>query len=275
MKKLKFKKKINLISFEKLTKYKLNNNQINLINVDYKSNVAFKKISKKSKKFIENSFNIAFKIIKNGISYKLINGPISKKHFLVKSIPGITEYIAKKYNTKNIVMLIYNDKLSVSPITTHIPLKKVSKNINKKKICNNVLLINNFYKTYRGFKPRFGILGLNPHCESTDSFDEDKKIIRASVKSLVKLGINISGPFSADTIFIKNIRKNYDVIIGMYHDQVLTPIKTLFEYNAINITVGLPFIRISPDHGPNENMLGLNLSNPLSLIQAIKFLDKN
>ncbi len=275
MQKLKFKKKINIINYEKLTKYKLNNNQINLVNVDYKTNVAFEKISKKSKTFIENSFNVAFKIIKKGISYKLINGPISKKHFLVKSIPGITEYIAKKYNTQNVAMLIYNDKLSVSPITTHIPLKKVSKNINQKKIFNNVMLINSFYKKYRGFKPRFGILGLNPHCESTDRFNEDKKIIGAAVKSLVKLGINISGPFSADTIFLKKIRKNYDVIIGMYHDQVLTPIKTLFEYDAINITVGLPFIRISPDHGPNEKMLGLNLSNPLSLIQAIKFLDKN
>ena len=85
----------------------------------------------------------------------------------------------------------------------------------------------------------------------------------------------ISGPFSADTIFLKNNRKKFDVIVGMYHDQVLTPIKTLFEYDAINITLGLPFIRISPDHGPNEQMLGKNLSNPLSLIKAITFLDKN
>ena len=72
----------------------------------------------------------------------------------------------------------------------------------------------------------------------------------------------------------KNINK-YNVVIGMYHDQVLTPIKTLFEYDAINITLGLPFIRISPDHGPNERMMGKNISNPMSLIQAIRFLDKN
>ena len=74
---------------------------------------------------------------------------------------------------------------------------------------------------------------------------------------------------------VKNNRKKYNVIIGMYHDQVLTPIKTLFEYDAINITLGLPFIRISPDHGPNEKMIGKNLSNPLSLMRAINFLDKN
>ncbi|MDC1454155.1 4-hydroxythreonine-4-phosphate dehydrogenase PdxA, partial [Pelagibacteraceae bacterium] len=84
-----------------------------------------------------------------------------------------------------------------------------------------------------------------------------------------------SGPYPADTIFLKNNRKKFDSIIGMYHDQVLTPLKTLFEYDAINITLGLPFIRVSPDHGPNETMLGKNLSNPLSLSKAIKFLDKN
>jgi len=86
---------------------------------------------------------------------------------------------------------------------------------------------------------------------------------------------NVSGPYSADTIFLKDNRKKFDVIVGMYHDQVLTPLKTLFEYDAINITLGLPFLRISPDHGPNEKMLGKNLSNPLSLLKAIKFLDKN
>ena len=88
-------------------------------------------------------------------------------------------------------------------------------------------------------------------------------------------GFKIFGPFPADTIFLKNNRNKYDCILGMYHDQVLTPIKTLFEYDAINITLGLPFLRISPDHGPNEIMMGKNFSNPLSLIQAIKFLDKN
>ena len=98
-------------------------------------------------------------------------------------------------------------------------------------------------------------------------------IIFSQVLHLLKLKYKVSGPFAADTIFLKKNRKKFDVIIGMYHDQVLTPLKTLYEYDAINITLGLPFIRVSPDHGPNERMLGKNLSNPLSLIRAIKFLD--
>ena len=85
----------------------------------------------------------------------------------------------------------------------------------------------------------------------------------------------MSGPYPADTIFLKKNRENFDVILGMYHDQVLTPIKTLYEYDAINITLGLPFLRVSPDHGPNEKMVGKNKSNPLSLINSISFLDKN
>ena len=91
---------------------------------------------------------------------------------------------------------------------------------------------------------------------------------------LIKQKFLVSGPFPADTIFTKSLLKLYDVVVGMYHDQVLTPIKTLFNFNAINITLGLPFIRISPDHGPNSSMLGKNLSDPKSLIEALKFLDK-
>jgi 4-hydroxythreonine-4-phosphate dehydrogenase len=124
------------------------------------------------------------------------------------------------------------------------------------------------------FKPRIAIIGLNPHCESIHVYNEDEKVIKPSIRYLKKK-YNVSGPYPADTIFLKNNRKNFDVIVGMYHDQVLTPIKTLYEYDAINITLGLPLIRVSPDHGPNESMLGKNLSNPLSLLRAIKFLDGN
>jgi 4-hydroxythreonine-4-phosphate dehydrogenase len=274
MKKLGFKNKIRLINASKLKLYKLDNKTINLIDVKYNPDKAFEKISSKSNIFIKNSFELAFKIIKKYNIVKFINGPISKKYFLKKEFLGITEYISEKFLTKKTCMLIFNKKLSVCPITTHLPLKLVSKKITKKNIINKVTLIDNFYKKNLKFKPRIAILGLNPHCESIHAFNEDEKIIQPSIKYLKKK-YNVSGPYPADTIFLKNNRKNFDVIVGMYHDQVLTPIKTLYEYDAINITLGLPFIRISPDHGPNETMLGRNLSNPLSLLRAIKFLDRN
>ncbi len=274
LKKINYKKKINIIHIEDIKNKKLKNNSLNLINVELGVNHNFNKISDQSKVFIKKTFNIGLDLINNNYSHKLINGPISKKNFLDNKFPGITEYISNRENVKKFAMLIYNKELSVCPLTTHIPLKKVSKFVTRKNIFQKINLIKSFFKKYRSINPRIAVLGLNPHCESTDAFSEDEKIIKPAVKSLSKLGIKISGPHPADTIFLKNNRRKYDVILGMYHDQVLTPIKTLYEFDAINITLGLPFLRISPDHGPNEKMLGKNLSNSLSLFRAMEFLDK-
>ena len=274
MKKLNFKINIKLLDFKKINNYKLNNNSINLINVNYNQKTAFQRISNKSNDYIRKCFEIAIILIKTNFSNRLINGPISKKNFLKNKFLGITEFFAKKFNEKKIAMLIYNKDLSVCPVTTHLPLKKVSKIINKKIITEKVILINEFYKISIGYKPKIALTGLNPHCESISSFNEDEKIIKPAVQNLIKRKFKVSGPYPADTIFLKENRKKFDVILGMYHDQVLSPIKTLFEYDAINITLGLPFIRISPDHGPNEKMLGKNVSSPLSLYRAISFLER-
>ena len=275
MKYFNFKKNIRVLDINDLNKYKLDNKSINLIDINYNQKKPFEKISIKSNNFIKQSFIIAFKIIKKYKLKKLINGPIVKKTFLQKKYLGITEFISKSFNIENNAMLIYNKNLSVCPLTTHLPLKYVTKQITKKNIYRKIKLINDFYKNKFNKKPKIAILGLNPHCESVHKFNEDEKIVTPTVKLLRKQNFKVSGPHPADTIFIKKNRDKFDVILGMYHDQVLTPIKTLFEYDAINITLGLPFIRISPDHGPNEKMIGKNLSNPLSLIQSINFLDKH
>lgn len=258
------KKEINIIDLNNL-KNKIDNKKINIININYNK--------KTSKRYIKECFDVAFKILKKKITNKFINGPINKKKFLNNKYLGVTEYISHKFKIKKNAMLIYNTNLSVSPITTHLPLKSVAKKINEKIIFDKILLIHSFYKTRLKRNPKIGITGLNPHCESIYNFNEDEQIIKPAVKKLKIKNINIKGPFPADTIFLKENRKKFDVIVGMYHDQVLTPIKTLYEFNAINITLGLPFIRISPDHGPNEIMVGKNLSNPTSLIKALQFLD--
>ena len=273
MKKLNIKKKIRLINFANLKKYNLDNLKLNLINVNFDQTKPFDKITEKSNDYIEKSFDIALKILKKKISNKLINGPVSKKFFLKKKYLGITEYLAHKTKSKNFAMLIFNKDLSVCPLTTHLPVKKVSKHINKKMIFKKIKLLNIFFKKYYKLKPQIAVTGLNPHCESVDIYDEDEKIVKPTIKSLLKTNLKVFGPFAADTIFLKKNRKKYNIIVGMYHDQVLTPMKTLFEYDAINITLGLPFLRVSPDHGPNEKMIGKNKSNPLSLIKAITFLD--
>jgi len=269
IKNLNYKFSINNIRFEEINSSKLIKNKINLLNVKYQE----LNNDNKKNKYISRCFEIAFKLIKKKITYKLINGPINKSVYLNKRYLGITEFIAKKFAIKKYGMLIYNKKLSVSPVTTHLPIKLVSKNISKDLIIEKIKLINKFFITHIGFEPRIAVAGLNPHCETILNYNEDLQIVSKAVKFAKKARINVSGPFSGDTLFIKANRKKFDVILGMYHDQVLGPIKTLYEYDAINITMGLPFIRISPDHGPNKEMIGKNKSNPLSLIRALKFLD--
>ncbi len=264
---------INIIN-ENFQKNNLKKNRINLINIDLKYKKFFTKITNLSYVYNKECFELALKLIKKRKFSGLINGPISKKHFLKKSDLGITEFLARKTNTKRFAMLIFNRKLAVCPVTTHVPLKKVSSLISKKKIVDKVRLIKKFYKKYFKKDPKIAITGLNPHCESNFKNSEEKNIIKPAIKSLQKVYKNISGPHPADSLFIKNNVKNYDVVVGMFHDQVLTPLKSLHNFDAINITLGLPFLRISPDHGTNNQMLGKNLSSPESLIESIKFLDQ-
>ena len=273
--KLGLKLKLNELNLKKNHLENIKKNKINILNIKYNFKKPFEKISLKSKKYISNCFNEAFKIIKYNKVSGLINGPISKEFFLKGRYKGITEYISFKFNIKNkFAMLIYNKSLSVSPITTHLPINRVSKEITTNDIVSKTILISNFFKKNLNKKPRLAITGLNPHCENFSKMNEEINIIKPAIKILKKNRINISGPFPADTIFLDQNCRKFDVIIGMYHDQVLTPIKAIKGFDAINITLGLPFIRISPDHGPNYRMVGKNKSNPQSLVEAIKFLDR-
>ncbi len=274
MKKNKFSKPLNILKAHKLENYKLYKNKINLINIECeKFNKKF--TTKLTNKYLSSSFEVALKLIKNNFSYKLINGPINKSSFLNKKFLGITEYISEKYKAKKTGMLIYNKQLSVCPLTTHLPLKMVSKKITKKLVEEKIQLINFFYKKKLKYKPKIAVTGMNPHCESILKFNEDDEIVKKAILAQKNKGVNVSGPYPVDTIFLKNNRKNFNIILGMYHDQVLAPIKTLFEFDAINITMGLPFFRVTPDHGPNQKMVGKNISNPVSLINALNFLDRH
>ena len=261
----KFKKKYQQIFLKDINKIKFKKESLYLIDV---------KIKKNLKNYIQKSFNLAFILIRKNITNKLINGPINKELFLKKKYLGITEFVSKKFKIKNIGMLIYNKELSVCPLTTHLPIKLVSKKITIKNLSQKIDLIDNFFKSKLKIKAKIAVTGLNPHCESISKINEDKKILPKVINAKKIKGINISGPYPADTIFLKTNRKKFNVILGMYHDQVIGPLKTIFEYDAINITMGLPFMRVTPDHGPNINMFKKNKSNPNSLIKCLEFLDK-
>ena len=274
MKQLKYKIKIKKIN--KHFKIRdLNEIELPVYDIDYTQKKPFEKISSKSNKYIFKCFEVALKFVKDKKILGFINCPISKEYLFKNKYQGVTEFLSKKLNKKNNneVMLIYNKKLSVSPITTHIPLNQVSKKINQYKIVEKVKIIDNFYKKILNKKPNFAILGLNPHNFSISKKSEEKKIINKAIKSLVKLKINAKGPVAPDSSFVIFKKYKFDVIIGMYHDQVLSPFKALYNFFAINITLGLPYIRISPDHGIAEDIVGKKIANPNSLIESIKFFN--
>ena len=250
---------------------KITHNNLKVLNVDIPFKNPFKVNTKNSSKFVINCLNYAHKLLTNNNAAGVINCPINK-NLLKKNKIGVTEFLARKCKIKkdSEVMLIYNNKLAVSPITTHIDLKDVSKKITIPLIVNKVIKINSWYMRNFKKKPTIGILGLNPHNGELRKNSEEKKKIIPAILKLKKLNINIIGPLVTDTIFMNY--KDYDVIIGMYHDQVLTPYKTIFKFNAINITLGLKYFRASPDHGTAINLIGKNKANYLSLLNSINFL---
>lgn len=251
------------------------NNELKVIDVKLNFTNPFKVKIVNSSKFIMKSLEIAHNFGKNKNVGGVINCAIDKK-LLKNNYSGVTELLASMSRVRNNreVMLITNNKFSVSPITTHIKINDVSKNITKRKIINKILTINEWFKKIKKKKPFIGLLGLNPHNGEMRSNSEEKKIILPCIEKLQNNGIKISGPLISDTLFIKDYKK-FDIIVGMYHDQVLTPFKTLFNFDAINVTLGLKYLRASPDHGPAKNLVLKKKANPISLIKCINFIDKN
>ena len=254
----------------------LKRTKFNFIDIDYKQSKPFDLNLNKSNEFIKKCFFSAITLIKNKAASGIINLPIDKSKFTKKKYNGITEYIADKTNNKNKEnMLLYNEKFSVLPLTTHIPLKKVYKKISYmqiEKACKN---INNFYlKIIKKKKFKIGILGLNPHNGENGYIGiEEKRIIIPAIKRLKKK-YPIIGPLSPDTSFLQRAKLKIDVLIGHYHDQILTTFKSQFDLDAINITIGLPFIRISPDHGVGTGIIGKGIADPKSFKKAVSFFSK-
>ena len=247
---------------------------LKIIDIPLKFKDPFKVPFRNSSKYILESIDFAHKLSMKKKIRGFINCPVDKKLLKTKNMTGVTELLALKSGIKNSseVMLIHNKKLSVVPITTHVDIKKISKHINRALIINKVSSLSNCYKKLFKKKPKIAILGLNPHNSELVKYSEEKKIIIPSIKKLKKLGLNINGPFVADTFFIE-IFKEYDVVVGMYHDQVLSPFKAMFKFNAINLTLGLNYLRASPDHGPAINLIKKNKANYSSLLECVRFFN--
>lgn len=233
----------------------------------YKSNAAY--VLKNLDYGIEQS-------IKEGIG--LVTGPISKENIITidDKFSGHTEYIQKKTLSNDVLMLLGSKKLRVAIATTHVPLKKVPQLITKRLVINKAMILHNELITKFKIKsPRIKLLGLNPHAgEGGKIGTEERNILIPAVEELRKNNINISMPLSADTAFTKKILADTDAYLGMYHDQVLPVIKALSFGNTINITLGVPIIRTSVDHGVALDIAGSGKTDVSSFEEAIRAAKK-
>ena len=233
--------------------------------------------SEKNDEKIMKSILMAYDSIKNGLTSAIVTNPVNKNSLLYEGVKfsGQTELCAHLCKSKNPVMLMMSDVLKVVPLTRHIPISAVSQSINKSLLVNTVKVINDDLKKYFDIsKPRIVVTGLNPHAGDNGLIgNEEINVIDPVITELQREKINIHGPASADSLFSAG-KPDYDIVICMYHDQALIPIKTISNFSAINITLGIDVIRTSPDHGTAYQIAKKAIANPSSLIRSLIIADQ-
>ena len=266
--------KINQINDKvNFTDYK--DNYLNIIPIKLSNKVKLGKPNIKNFFFVQHSITTTVDIYKNSVASAIVTNPINKyvMHKSGFNFEGHTDFLATLSTKKNNpVMMLVTNGLKTLPLTIHVPLKMVPKLITKELINTKIKIAINDLKTYFNIKkPSIIVTGLNPHAgENGDFGDEEINVIKPAIDELKELkNIFITGPFSADSAFSSEKRSSYDLAVCMYHDQALIPIKTLDYQNGVNVTLGLDFIRTSPDHGTGFDIAGKNVANPESLISAI------
>ncbi len=216
----------------------------------------------------------AVKACLDGYVHAIVTAPINKEIINEAGFRygGHTEMIAELTGAKEFTMMFVSKHFKVSLVTIHVPLKDVSMKITPQRIYKVGLLTWKTLRQYFGLKnPKIGVCGLNPHAGEGGIFgDEEKDMIYPAIVSMRSIGIDAEGPLSPDTAFWKAYNKQFDAIIAMYHDQGLIPVKLVDFDNAVNLTIGIPIIRTSPDHGTAYNIAGKGVADPSSMKAAIE-----
>ena len=214
-----------------------------------------------------------------GACAAVVTNPINKD-VLIKGAgfgyPGHTEFLAALDKKSRSVMMLVAPDLRVVPVTIHIPISDVPQMLTKELLADSITCVHRALVDDFGIAhPRLAVAGLNPHAgENGQMGQEDIEIITPVLKELKQIGIEVFGPMSADTMFHARARQTYDAAICMYHDQALIPIKTIDFDRGVNVTLGLSFIRTSPDHGTAFDIAGRNLANPQSLVEALLLAER-
>jgi 4-hydroxythreonine-4-phosphate dehydrogenase len=207
----------------------------------------------------------------------LVTGPITKELLQRAGYPyvGQTELLAHLAQTKKFAMLLANESLRVALVTTHAAIRDVPRLITGRKIGEVVALTHEVCRRFGIRRPRLAVCGLNPHAgEGGLLGDEETRVIAPAVRRCRQRGYNVTGPVSADTIFYRATHGEFDAVVAMYHDQGLAPFKLLAFDNGVNLTLGLPFVRTSPDHGTAPDIAGKGVARPDGMIAAINLAAK-
>jgi len=217
--------------------------------------------------------------VSTGVASAIVTNPIAKNVLYRSGFaePGHTEYLGKLVEeatgvTVRPVMMLWSPELAVVPVTIHLALKDVVARLTTDLIVETGRIVaRDLRDRFDIARPRLAIAGLNPHAGEDGALgDEDQSVVRPAVERLRSEGINARGPLPADSLFHEAARASYDVALAMYHDQALIPIKTLAFDHAVNVTLGLPFVRTSPDHGTAFDIAGTGRADPASLIAALQ-----
>ncbi len=223
-----------------------------------------------------DSLEIAAGLARNGFAGGIVTGPVSKAQLYAIGFnyPGQTEFVAERCGiaASNAVMMLAGPSLRTVPVTVHLPIADVPRQLSIELIVAKARITARALTRDFGIEhPRLVVAGLNPHAgESGTLGREDIDVIRPAVEALLAEGLNVRGPLAADTLFHAAARRQYDAALCMYHDQALIPLKTLHFEDGVNITLGLPIVRTSPDHGTAFGIAGKGLANPRAMIEAIR-----
>jgi 4-hydroxythreonine-4-phosphate dehydrogenase len=225
------------------------------------------------------SIRLGVRHVLGGEAAAIVTNPVAKNVLYRSGFtePGHTEYLARLAaeatgELRRPVMMLWSPELAVVPVTIHLPLAQVPGALDTALIVETGrITAHDLARRFRIADPRIAVAGLNPHAGEDGAMgDEDQAIVRPAVDILKRLGIAVRGPLPADTMFHPAARATYDAALCMYHDQALIPIKTLAFHHAVNLTLGLPFVRTSPDHGTAFDLAGTDRADPSSLIAALR-----
>ena len=231
------------------------------------------KVSAAAGKMAYQNLEKAVLLWRSGKIRALVTAPVSKEAIAAAGHPfkGHTEFLEEMTKTKQTVMFFSDERLKVALVTRHLPLRKVYKTMTASLIEATIRITAHSLKKYwKISRPKIGVCGLNPHAGEGGLFgDEEKKIILPAIRKAQKRNAEIEGPLAGDSIFYYAVQGRYDAVVAMYHDQGLAPFKLLAYDTGVNVTLGLPFIRTSPDHGTAFDIVGKNRASPNSMIEAI------